>query len=122
MSPCLESTLAGKGNGYASKSIRRGGRRSTTTHHRWVWIETHGDPGPELDVHHVCGNRRCVNIEHLELQPARYHRSEHSASHWAGKKWSQCRARGHEPRLGSQGARLCLECKKWRKRHGVLSR
>jgi hypothetical protein len=34
--------------------------------HRWVWLRERGELDPALDLHHRCGNRICVNPDHLE--------------------------------------------------------
>jgi len=35
--------------------------------HRWVWETINGPIPPNAVLHHHCHNRRCVNIEHLQL-------------------------------------------------------
>lgn len=48
--------------------------------HRRVWEAEHGPIPPRWDVHHLCGRRRCINLQHLEAMPRgehlRRHRSE----------------------------------------------
>jgi hypothetical protein len=48
--------------------------------HRRVWEEAHGTIPDGWDVHHLCGRRRCINLNHLEALPRgehiRRHRSE----------------------------------------------
>lgn len=39
---------------------------TTISAHRAIWIEAHGPLPHELVVDHLCRNKRCVNLEHLE--------------------------------------------------------
>lgn len=36
--------------------------------HRLAWEEAYGE-APAMPIHHLCGNKRCVNVAHLELRP-----------------------------------------------------
>jgi hypothetical protein len=52
-----------QGNGYARVKTPEGRRLA----HRWAWEQAHG-PIPEgMHIHHLCGTRACVNVEHMEL-------------------------------------------------------
>lgn len=62
-SPCiLWYGARGKG-GYGQRRFRG----YSTSAHRAVWIEEYGEIDGDLEVDHLCGERRCVNLEHLEL-------------------------------------------------------
>jgi hypothetical protein len=39
---------------------------TTTSAHRLAWIKANGPLSDELEVDHLCRNRLCVNLEHLE--------------------------------------------------------
>lgn len=52
----------GKG-GYGQRRFRG----ISTSAHRAAWIEAHGPIADGLEVDHLCNERRCVNIEHLQL-------------------------------------------------------
>jgi len=74
MADCIESDLSRTKFGYAIKRVACGpnGRKTNTTHHRFVYAEHYGLDlyGLEmagLDVDHLCFNRGCINIDHLEL-------------------------------------------------------
>lgn len=54
-------------DGYGTFYFRRKGRRA----HRVGWYMTRGDIPSGLVVNHVCGNRHCVNAQHLELVTVR---------------------------------------------------
>lgn len=43
-----------------------GGRRYVRAH-RWIWERTRGPIPSHLEPDHTCRNRRCVNVEHMEL-------------------------------------------------------
>lgn len=45
--------------------------------HRQVYIEAHGDIPNGIDAHHLCGQKDCVRLEHLELRS----RSDHARRH-----------------------------------------
>jgi hypothetical protein len=45
--------------------------------HRRVWENAHGEIPAGYDIHHICGQRRCINLEHLEMLT----RSEHLKRH-----------------------------------------
>jgi HNH endonuclease len=92
--------------------------------HRLMWEKYKGEIEPGKELHHVCGNRRCCNPEHLMMVT----HNEHMALHPNGPftKKDRCK-HGHEFTLEntlmrSGGGRACKECsrlkvRKWRKRH-----
>ena len=41
--------------------------------HRIAWRREKGEIQPKMQLHHTCGNRTCVNVDHLELHTARGH-------------------------------------------------
>jgi hypothetical protein len=44
------------------------GKRQRTVH-RLAWKAAHGEIPHGKQVRHTCGNRACINVEHLELVP-----------------------------------------------------
>jgi hypothetical protein len=45
--------------------------------HRQAWEAFNGPLPPGNEVHHVCGNKRCISVEHLEsLTPGEHRRAE----------------------------------------------
>lgn len=58
-------------------------RKHVVYAHRFSWAVKHGETPAGQDVHHVCGNKRCVNPAHLRLIP----HEQHSGMHRDGKPW-----------------------------------
>lgn len=67
LTPCIESDGTPHPTGYKYK--RRAGKLQRA--HRLAWIEANGDIPPGLQVRHICGNRACINVDHLRLGTAR---------------------------------------------------
>lgn len=80
-SPCLDP-----GFGYENKDgyVRiwehprsKGGQ--LVMRHRWFWQNFCGDIPEGYEVNHLCKNRRCCNVKHLECIPSSEHRSKDNA-------------------------------------------
>ena len=79
-------------NGYSCINI--GGKRVYA--HRRAWERAHGEIPPGLHVHHLCRNKRCSNVEHLQLLTPAEHmalnrRCEHEDRHVAPSGRNYCR-------------------------------
>ncbi len=64
--------------------------------HRLAFAEANGPIPDNHVIHHICGNRLCVNPEHLVAQK----REDHIAGHWAEKRGQAVRC----PRSKGNGA------------------
>lgn len=65
---CIVWTASGNGAGYGAMFIAKGKR---VLAHRWAY-EYYVGPIPEgLTIDHLCRNRACVNVDHLEAVPHR---------------------------------------------------
>jgi HNH endonuclease len=70
--------------GYPRVCVNNGPNRRA---HR-VYFEMHKGPVPSgCEVHHTCGNRLCVNPEHLEALTGQEHRARHGKSSHLGVYW-----------------------------------
>ena len=63
--PCIRWHLFIGSDGYGRVN------RKEFTHphlaHRWVWEQAHGPIPPGMVVMHLCDNRACVRLDHLQL-------------------------------------------------------
>jgi hypothetical protein len=73
---CLLWTAATTHNGYGVFQV--GGRALRA--HRHAWESEHGPIPDGHVVHQACGNRLCVNVEHLELMDLHEHATQHRRS------------------------------------------
>ena len=64
---CLVWTGSLTGGGYAQFRVPKfGGGWQHIQAHRWAWEQVYGPLPKHLDLDHLCRNRRCVNLWHLE--------------------------------------------------------
>jgi hypothetical protein len=79
--------------------------------HRLAWERNHGPIPGGFDVHHRCGNRACVNPDHLELLTRLEHHREHAENR------TMCKMGRHEWTddviyISPDGRRQCRECRR----------
>lgn len=67
LGPCVEWTGQVNNKGYGVVHV---GLTTTTTAHRAAWITAHGPIPDDWQVDHLCRNRLCVNVDHLEAVTA----------------------------------------------------
>lgn len=118
----IEETESGCHVWLGAKSIRGYGtvvldRRSVRVH-RLVYELTRGPIAVGHDVHHECGNRLCVNPDHLVAISHAAHSRLHAAG--ASKNVNQC-LNGHpfddeNTYTTRRGIRQCRVCNRERKR------
>ena len=98
------------------------GRKPLIMNHRLVWEKAHG-PIPEgYEINHMCGNRACCNLEHLELLDRNTHLVMTNEERYVSRKaeakiyWLKTRCTGTH--LGEQfGVSFSTACKwirEWR--------
>ena len=63
-SNCIEHDGCITSNGYGKVGTRKYGTRVA---HRVAWIEANGEIPEGMVVMHKCDNRKCVNLDHLQL-------------------------------------------------------
>lgn len=44
-------------------------------YHRTIWKQTNGEIPIGFEINHVCRNRACCNLDHLELLDVSYHKT-----------------------------------------------
>jgi hypothetical protein len=87
--------------------------------HRHAYRQHHGDIPADHDIHHTCGEKRCVNPKHLTPIT----RSEHATLHrafevaWQAKAAQTHCKQGHEftpenTYRRSSGGRACRACQR----------
>lgn len=89
------------GKGYSLFTIDGENYRA----HRVIYVWTYGEPN--CDIHHTCGDRRCVNPDHLEVAAS-------GQPHHRGSSPNFC-AHGHEftpenTYVNPRGERQCRKC------------
>ena len=68
--------------------------------HRWAWEHEHGRIPEGLVIHHVCENKWCVNVDHLQLMSSNTHMRYHQRKRMAGNtQWVKFLVRGIDPRV-----------------------
>lgn len=80
--------------------------------HRWAWIHQNG-PVPEgHQIHHTCGQRLCVNVDHLVALSPKDHMALHRVTHCKrGHEFTEANTR-HRSR--AEGGRACRRCNRER--------
>ncbi len=76
--PCLDPGFGYEnGDGYVRVcDIPRPLGGKLVMRHRWFWQNFVGEIPKGYEINHLCKNRRCCNINHLECIPASVHRSK----------------------------------------------
>ena len=115
MSTCMEWKGTIRKDGYGQLKVK--GRLWLA--HRWVWSQKYGEPdlykdGKRQVLDHLCRNRKCVNLEHLELVSNRTNllRGESpSAKHAVKTHCPQMHLFDQENTYLYNGARKCRQCR-----------
>lgn len=55
-------------------------------YHRWVWEQTHGEIPEGYEIDHICRNRACCNIEHLQMLERSEHKVKTNKERYAERK------------------------------------
>jgi hypothetical protein len=90
-------------DGYFHRRVPGGGGKREF-YHRYVFRKHHGlDEIPEgFEIDHMCSNRACCNVGHLQMLPREIHKSETARETHARKKamalmfwrWTDCNSSG----------------------------
>jgi hypothetical protein len=119
---CLVWQGAVSSAGYGNMSLTIGGKKRWLLPHRAVFVVVKGDIG-DLELDHLCRNRRCCNVDHLEpVTSAENTRRGESFAAINGAK-THCK-QGHRfteentwrsPTTGRRKCRICQSAR--RKKH-----
>lgn len=96
--------------------------------HRVAWIASRGPIFGDLVIDHLCRNRKCINVDHMELvtNSENTRRSDHSGKIGmvGGARNGRC-SKGHEfsddntaiyDRPDGYSVRICISCRRERTR------
>ncbi len=108
---CLVWTGA-KRNGYGVFHVP-GTRNGTVRSHRYAYESAHGPVPAGMVIDHLCGNKACVNVRHLEVVTQKENVQRHF------RKTTECK-HGHpyneaNTYVSPKGRRSCRACN--RERH-----
>lgn len=84
--------------------------------HRAAWFRKNGPIPDGMVIHHECGNRQCVNVDHLRcLTNLEHNRIHNNAESWYERQRSKTHCpQGHEYTPENtkvkRGRRHCREC------------
>ena len=62
------------------------GRAPLVMYHRYVWEQHHGAIPEGYEIDHMCHNRACCNIEHLQCIPGVEHTIKHNKTRYADRQ------------------------------------
>ena len=100
-------TGAKSGNGYGYKRVGKQMKRA----HILAYEDLVG-PVPEgLELDHLCNNRLCINVEHLEAVTHKENMKRQADRMWEARG-GKCK-HGHSPNnifINANGRRSCREC------------
>ena len=65
---------------------RRDGSRRLVMRHRYMWEGAVGRIPEGYEINHLCRNRRCCNIDHLECISKSEHASKTNRDRWADQR------------------------------------
>lgn len=108
---CLEWTSKISSNGYGWFHVaRRGGKNVQSLAHRYAWEQARGPIPAGMTIDHLCRNRRCVNVSHMEMVSGRINTLRGTAPTAINARKVVC-IRGHELTPRPEGGRRCEVCK-----------
>jgi len=110
MSECIIYRNTSLKNGYGRLWIKGQGKVGLA--HRAIFIEKFGNIPKGLEVHHICHNKLCLNVEHMVLMT----RTQHALLSLRERKPKKFCDRGHIIDGRNKTQRFCLVCKKERQK------
>lgn len=76
------------------------GRGVKVMYHRYVWENEHGSISRDYEIDHICKNRACCNIEHLQMLKGTEHTIKDNKLRYKARKdeaknyWMQTKCTG----------------------------
>ena len=71
---------------YTDPRYEGKGRAPKIMYHRYVWEQHHGAIPEGYEIDHMCHNRACCNIEHLQCIPGTEHTIKHDKTRYADRQ------------------------------------
>lgn len=91
---------------YQNYAVARSGSTKIRVH-RHMYEKKHGPLPASFDVHHKCGVKSCINVDHLQAMS----RAEHASIGFNSQK-TKCK-KGHDlEEIYNTGVRGCRICRK----------
>jgi hypothetical protein len=95
VTPCEKATYGFLNReGYVQVYVVRAGRESCSSAHKQVWERAHGPVPKGWTVDHLCRNRRCIRLDHLEAVSHRINTLRGNAASSINARKTHCK-RGH---------------------------
>lgn len=95
--------------GYGRFMSWRAGRWQNTYAHIWAWEDANGPVPEDMEIDHLCSNKRCVRPSHLKLATP-----SENKQRWAAEERTHCL--NHHPLPQSRPAGYqCPTCKEWQR-------
>ena len=71
---------------YRDPRFEGKGRSPLIMYHRYVWEETYGEIPKGYEIDHLCHNRACCNIDHLQCIKVNTHKVKHNTTRYKDRK------------------------------------
>lgn len=102
---CLLSWRAVDANGYCRQTL--GGRQGYA--HRFAWEAVHGPIPADLTIDHLCREKRCIRVDHMELVSRAENTRRAQVLRRLASGWCKVHGRVMD-RVTPKGRRYCSAC------------
>lgn len=66
------------------------GRCPLIMYHRYIWETNRGAIPKGYEIDHLCHNRACCNVNHLQCIPISKHKIKHNSTRYLSRKQNAC--------------------------------
>lgn len=73
-------------DGYLRKRVWVFGKLVNRLYHRHMWSLKHGEMPKGYEIDHMCKNRACFNVEHLQMLTSSVHRTKDNTGRNSDRK------------------------------------